>query len=457
MPSANELNVFISYAHKDEELKDELCTHLRTFERISLNRSWIIHLRDDRKIISGTNWDTEINSNLDNAQVILLLISSDFIASDYCYGVEVARAMELHDCRMARVVPIILREARWGDQTFSKLQVLPDRAVPVTAWARPQGSNKNDAAFTNVANGLQKVFDELAAKGGDLSRGRYLPKRERDIPPFLPDLCNRMDQETRFDEALRIHRDTDRSRRPFVFFLHGTDLERHEGFLTRVRERRIPRICALESKQLSVEERPLHRPPSEAFGRDHVRAFRSVVGMALLDNSNATDTDLLGFIAARASPLLLTSRFYSRDIRRYKLDLLHGILRFWHGWPDMPSGCLVLHGISIKYEQPDARGIEAINRKLRSVLKANADLERGYPDFPLVSGLALPELPSIDRTDAEDWTRLPDVSRVASIEPMAIRDLFANSNLCNALRQIPMEHLHRELHMLLLNNRTYEE
>lgn len=96
--------------------------------------------------------------------------------------------------------------------------------------------------------------------------------------------------------------------------------------------------------------------------------------MALLDNSNATDNDLLGYIAARASPLLLTSRFYSGDILRYKLDLLHGILRFWHGWPDIPSGCLVLHGISIEYEQSYARGIEATNRKLRSVLKANADL-----------------------------------------------------------------------------------
>ncbi|MGH8537781.1 MAG: TIR domain-containing protein [Gammaproteobacteria bacterium] len=458
MSSAIELNVFISYAHEDEELKDELCIHLKTFERTSLNRSWVIHLRDDRKIVPGTNWDTEIHSNLDNAQVILLLVSSDFIASDYCYGVEVARAMELHERRMARVVPIILREARWGDQTFSKLQVLPDRAVPVTAsaWARPHGSNRNDAAFTNVANGLQKVFDELAAKRGDRSLARYLsmvPNRERDIPPFLPDLCNRMEQETRFDEALRIHRETDRSRRPFVFFLHGTELERHEGFLTRVRERRIPRICALESKQLSVEERPLNRPPSEAFARDHVRAFRSVVGMALLDNSNATDNDLLGYIAARASPLLLTSRFYSGDILRYKLDLLHGILRFWNGWPDIPSGCLVLHSISIKYEQSYTRGIEATNRKLRSVLKANADQGGGHPDFPLVAGLALPELPSINRTDAEDWTHLPDVSRVASIEPMAIRDLFANSDLCNALRQIPMEYLHRELHILLLKNR----
>jgi len=264
-----------------------------------------------------------------------------------------------------------------------------------------------------------------------------------------------MAQETTFDRALRIHRQTDRSRRPFVFFLHGTDLERHDAFLTRVRER-IPKICALESKELSVEERPLNRPPSEAFGRDHVSAFRSVVGKTLLDNSSATDNDLLEFIAARASPLLLISRFRSTDILRYKLDLLHGILRFWHGWPDIPPGGLVLHGISIKYEQRDFKGIEAtrplyfllyflrtfrlwrLRWRLRSVLKEYGGMEGGYPDFPLVSGLALPELPSINRTDAEDWTRLPDVSHVASIEPMAIRELFENSKFRNAWRQIPM-------------------
>ena len=469
MPSATELNVFISYAHEDKELKDELCIHLRTFERTSSKRSWTIHLWDDRKIIPGTDWDTEIHANLDNAQVILLLISSDFIASDYCYGVEVARAMELHGRGIARVVPIILRETRWEDQEFSKLLVLPDGPVPVTAsaWARPHGSNRNDAAFTNIAQGLQKVFDERAAKGRDRSRLKSMvPNRERDIPPLLPDLCNRMAQETTFDRALRIHRQTDRSRRPFVFFLHGTDLERHDAFLTRVRER-IPKICALESKELSVEERPLNRPPSEAFGRDHGSAFRSVVGKALLDNSNATDNDLLEFIAARASPLLLISRFHSTDILRYKLDLLHGILRFWHGWPDIPSGGLVLHGISIKYEQRDFKGIEATRPlyfllyflrtfrlwRLRSVLKEYGGMEGGYPDFPLVSGLALPELPSINRTDAEDWTRLPDVSHVASIEPMAIRELFENSKFRNAWRQIPMEYLHQELHKLLLKNR----
>lgn len=80
-------------------------------------------------------------------------------------------------------------------------------------------------------------------------------------------------------------------------------------------------------------------------------------------------------------------------------------------------------------------------------------MEGGYPDFPLVSGLALPELPSINRTDAEDWTRLRDVSRVASIEPMAIRELFENSEFRNAWRQIPMEHLAPELSKLLCKNR----
>jgi hypothetical protein len=89
------------------------------------------------------------------AKIILLLVSSDFIASDYCYDIEMKRALEKHRAGEARVIPIILHPCDWERATFAKLQTLPKDAKPVTKW-----SNR-DEAWTDVARGIRKVVEEL--------------------------------------------------------------------------------------------------------------------------------------------------------------------------------------------------------------------------------------------------------------------------------------------------------
>ena len=98
------IEVFFSYAHRDEALRDELAKHLRLLERQGIITRW-----HDRRITGGTEWAGAIDEHLRTAQIILLLISADFLASDYCYDVEVRRAMDRHEAGEARVVPIILR------------------------------------------------------------------------------------------------------------------------------------------------------------------------------------------------------------------------------------------------------------------------------------------------------------------------------------------------------------
>ena len=96
--------VFFSYAHEDEPLLGELLKHLGILKRLGVIRDW-----HDRKITAGTEWKGQIDQHLDSAGVILLLVSADFIASDYCWDVEMKRAMERHDEGEARVIPVILR------------------------------------------------------------------------------------------------------------------------------------------------------------------------------------------------------------------------------------------------------------------------------------------------------------------------------------------------------------
>ncbi len=120
------IEVFFSYSHKDEELRDELEKHLSILKHRGLISAW-----HDRKIGAGEEWKGEIDEHLNSAQIILLLISSDFLASKYCYDIEMTRAMERHDSGEARVIPIILRHAYWKGSPFSKLQALPTNAEPV--------------------------------------------------------------------------------------------------------------------------------------------------------------------------------------------------------------------------------------------------------------------------------------------------------------------------------------
>ncbi|UKO99394.1 SUMF1/EgtB/PvdO family nonheme iron enzyme [Nostoc sp. UHCC 0870] len=145
--------IFISYSHEDEPLKNELIKHLSI-----LKRQGVISIWQDRKISPGTEWDKEIKDNLQTADIILLLVSPDFIASEYCNGVEVKIAIERHNAGDARVIPVILRNVFWQLDHFVKLQALPTNATPVKSW-----TNQDDA-FTDIAQGIRKVAQELIRK-----------------------------------------------------------------------------------------------------------------------------------------------------------------------------------------------------------------------------------------------------------------------------------------------------
>jgi HEAT repeat protein len=144
------MKLFFSYAHKDEPLRDELAKHLSLLKRQNIIIDW-----HDRNITAGTDWAQAIDHNLNTANIILLLISADFLASDYCYDKEMTRALEHHNQSTARVIPIILRPCDWHSAPFGKLQALPKDAKPVTQWS------DQDEAFTHIAQGIRKAVAEL--------------------------------------------------------------------------------------------------------------------------------------------------------------------------------------------------------------------------------------------------------------------------------------------------------
>ncbi len=145
--------IFFSYSHKDEQLRNELEAHLALLKHEGLVDSW-----HDRRIIAGDEIDGSIFAKLEAADIILLLVSSDFINSQYCYSRELMRAMERHDAGEAKVIPVILRHCDWTNAPFGKLMASPRDGYPVSSWP------DRDEAFTDVAKQVRRAVEEVVAK-----------------------------------------------------------------------------------------------------------------------------------------------------------------------------------------------------------------------------------------------------------------------------------------------------
>lgn len=145
--------LFFSYSHKDEKLRDELEKHLSI-----LKRQGVLDVWHDRRIDVGSNINNEINIHLRNADVILLLVSSDFLASDYCYEKEMKFAIERHNKKEAVVIPVILRPCLWYDAPFGGLLATPTDGKAVTKFPTL------DDGFLDVANSIKDKISNLTSK-----------------------------------------------------------------------------------------------------------------------------------------------------------------------------------------------------------------------------------------------------------------------------------------------------
>ncbi|HEY3988842.1 MAG TPA: toll/interleukin-1 receptor domain-containing protein [Acidobacteriaceae bacterium] len=142
--------LFFSYSHADEAFRDRLEKHLSALKRLGAISTW-----HDRRITVGTELDNAIDDHLNSSDVILLLVSPDFIASEYCYEREMNRALQRHSLHEARVIPVILHPCDWQDLPFGKLLAAPTDGRPISKWPN------TDEAFLNVVNSIKAALKEL--------------------------------------------------------------------------------------------------------------------------------------------------------------------------------------------------------------------------------------------------------------------------------------------------------
>jgi hypothetical protein len=167
-PNQRALRVFLSYAHEDDEMRKELLKHLALLQREQLIEKW-----DDRQIEGGDEWAGAIDANLEAAEIVLLLVSASFLASDYCYDKEMNRALQRHRAGECQLIPVILRPCAWKTAPFGQLQSFPDDGKPISKF------DPVDDGYLQVEQGLRRVIAELRP----LALSPKFPPSSTPVPP----------------------------------------------------------------------------------------------------------------------------------------------------------------------------------------------------------------------------------------------------------------------------------
>jgi len=193
------LKVFISYAHEDEFYKKELEKRLIPFLRDSaLIESW-----SDGEILGGEEWDQAIKQEIENSQVILFLVSPDFIASEYIQDVEINKALDRYRKGEVIIIPIILRPTDYSDLEISRFQALPKDGKPISTW------KDQDEAWYDVSIQLKRIFESLhngnikLKESANISASRSIPSPANDNTSLTNDIRDKI-ANARTNEALQM-------------------------------------------------------------------------------------------------------------------------------------------------------------------------------------------------------------------------------------------------------------
>lgn len=169
MPHAP-LQTFIIYARADEAHKNELLRHLKG----TLIASGDLRVWQDGNLLPGEDWEKSIKRNLKQSDLVLVLVSSDSLGSDFINTEELRMALEQRAEGRTTVVPIILRSCLWSSHPILRgLQGLPKNMKPVKSYADP------DEAWTEVLEGLERILLEIREKS-------ELPKENLPTPTLPP-------------------------------------------------------------------------------------------------------------------------------------------------------------------------------------------------------------------------------------------------------------------------------
>jgi TIR domain len=165
------VSVFFSYSHKDESFRDELENHLAVLKHEGVIEAW-----HDRKVDAGSRVHDEISDRLESASIILLMVSSNFLASDYCYDRELARALERHERKEAVVIPVIVQPCDWQHSDLKHLRATPPDGKPISKFPNPHDAYL--AIVTDVRKATERFEPVVRMKVSRSMKSDEPSKRE---------------------------------------------------------------------------------------------------------------------------------------------------------------------------------------------------------------------------------------------------------------------------------------
>ncbi|HEX8775484.1 MAG TPA: TIR domain-containing protein [Pyrinomonadaceae bacterium] len=374
-----------SDARKDKNFLETLGKFLVNRRRANQIVEWHTGL-----LQAGLERDVHIAQHLNEADILILLVSVDFLNSSSAYDREMKIAMERHNAGKARVIPILLRECETSDTPFARLSPLPEGGKPVD-----QHKNK-DAVFTAIAKAIGNVIQELIKSRPSRTS---LPPRKPLFSKEVLHLCDRHPQQAKVELALEKR---DLSRRPLVCVIHGTSEECLAEFKERLRKDSLPKF--LES-DLAFEEYPVVLPEAEDY-------FPSIYQKNLagnFTNRSASLDEVANIISKNPARILVYSRLYSNQWDSQGMKQTDEFLSFWNDFPDLIPGNRLVSCLLITHKTDSPAHINN-TQKAREFLKSletplNLMSYQNLEGKTLsnLSAVVLPELASVVERDVVDW------------------------------------------------------
>jgi TIR domain/inactive STAND len=400
--------LFISYSHKDQKWLDLLSVHLQSLENDGLIETW-----DDRDIRAGgkETWEAQLLPKIESAGVIVVLLSPDFAASDYCQKVELPIAITRKEKGQALVYFVLVRPYA-VERSLSRFQILPSLNQSL------KQIRDKDEALKKIAC---LIRDELEDFHPSPSQS---PRVTRVLPPYLPYLCDRAEQE----DHLQLLCGEQSCPRPLAFLVTGPRQECHDAFHERMARDLLPGLLHIPGAT-PTDPRLLEWFADAAPGPGCDSLFSARIGRTLgvFGKDPATVTRSL----PEGLTLLVTTLFED-DWASHDRELLKCFLSYWNNWPDLAPKRALCLGVSIV-----TRGKGSFSAKLEAAFAASA--------YPALRLRVLPELRPPQESHARNWLSHPKVKPWYNWE--LYRDPLRDrvSQMFADRRAIPMGDLARRL------------
>lgn len=309
----------------------------------------------------------------------------------------------------------------------------------------------------------QTRLNELEERLVTLKKRSQEIRESRPIPPLLPYLCDRSEQEYHLAQALQ--KLNQQPHRPLVCIIHGDDFQSHDMFLERLKQVSLPKLIYPDAEEIAVTDYLLSCPSRLQKIDDLHYQLEKKLAETLLNRSPVPKEEINNFLAGHPGPVIIHTHFLTEDWQQHGSKVIESFLKFWQHWPDIPPGNYILIFLFIKYQVKKELSIKRFCFKFRNKNIYNFIQQlslSNFSQFGRLIGTVLPKLDGINRRETEDWARDKDTRNFWGEERIEdlmskIREIFEQWEKEKSSNTIPMEHLARKLTQTLQNSSIAEE